>query len=210
MSNLEDLLASEIDDLYSQMYKCKTIHVRYSMHEEHKIFLIKQAVLSIYAQWEGFLKKVVSLYLQEINREELTFCALHDNYISYQTDQLVKFKSSKTNFQTITKISKDLYGMYQRRVVFNTKVNTESNANLKVTNSILKKLRINCLDDDYNDSLNKLLLFRNAIAHGDYAIPVVQKDIDDFSFLVQGLASDLIVNVIESYKGRVYLQGVGA
>ncbi len=191
--------------MHSKMYKCKTIHLRYSMLPEHKDFLIRQSVLGVYAEWEGFVKKSVSLYLQEINRERVSFSNLHDYYISYQTDNVAKFKSPKTKLETIAKLSRELFEMYKGPVVFSTAVNTESNANLKVVNSILKKLCLECLATNYESQLNKLLRFRHSIAHGDEGIPVKQKDVDSFTLLVQDLATDLALSINYGFQDKVYL-----
>lgn len=205
MSSLQSLLCCELDSLQNKMYKCKTVHLRYSMLPEHKYFLLRQSVLGIYAEWEGFVKKTIALYLQEINMKRLPFSSLHDYYISYQTDNVAKFKSPKTNFGVIAKVSRSLFEMYQEPVIFSTAVNTESNANLKVTNSILDKLCLKCLSSNYEGSLNKLLRFRNSIAHGDEGIPVSQGDIDSFTLLVQELATDLVLAINEGYENKVYL-----
>lgn len=205
MSNLESLLYCELDSLQNKMYKCKTVHLRYSMLPEHKYFLIRQSVLGVYAEWEGFIKKSIALYLQEINKERVPFSNLHDYYISYQTDNIAKFKSPKTDFGKIAKLSRNLYEMYQAPAIFSTGVNTESNANLKVTNSILRKLCLKCLGSKYDSPLNKLLKFRNSIAHGDEGIPVTQSDIDIFTILVQDLATDFALSVNEGFENKVYL-----
>lgn len=205
MTNLQSLLSCELDSLQNKMYKCKTVHLRYSMLPEHKNFLLRQSVLGIYAEWEGFIKKTISLYLQEINKRRLSFASLNDYYISYQTDNLADFKSPKTNFGTIAKLSKNLFEMYQSPVVFSTSVKTESNANLKIANSILDKLCLKCLDHRYEGPLNKLLKFRNSIAHGDEGIPVKQNDIDTFTLLIQDLATDLIISIDEGFENEVYL-----
>lgn len=205
MSNMQSLLCNELDTLQSKMCKCKTIHLRYSMHPEHKDFLIRQSILGIYAEWEGFIKKTIALYLQEINKENISFSILHDNYVSYQTDNIAKFKSPKTDFGTIVKLSRCLYEMYQGPVVFTTNVNTESNANLKVTNSILTKLCLKCLDAKYEGPLNKLLKFRNSIAHGDEGIPVNQGDVDRFTLLVQDIATDFMLSINDGFQNKVYL-----
>jgi hypothetical protein len=210
MTNLESLLLAEIDTLQSKMYKCKTIHLRYSMTSDHRDFLRRYSILGIYAEWEGFLKKSIALYLQEINRENLSFSALHENYISYQTDNFIKFKQAKTDFKRITKLSNDLYRMYQEPVIFDTSVNTESNANLSIANSILEKLCLEPLDESYQTPLNKLLRFRNAIAHGEEGIPVTQKDVDSFTLLVQNLAADIFLAISKGYQDKVYLVRSGS
>lgn len=206
MNNLESLLLAEIDTLQSKMYKCKTIHLRYSMTNDHIDFLRRYSILGIYAEWEGFLKKSITLYLQEINREKLSFSSLNENYISYQTDNFIKFKQPKTDFKKITKISNDLYKMYQEPVIFDTSVNTESNANLSIANSILEKLCLEPLDEkSYKIPLDRLLRFRNAIAHGEEGIPVTQKDVDSFTLLVQNLAIDIVSAISKGYQDKVYL-----
>lgn len=205
MSNLQSLLCYELDSLQNKMYKCKTVHLRYSMLPEHKYFLLRQSILGIYAEWEGFLKKTIALYLQELNKERIPFSSLHDYYISYQTDNVAQFKSPKTNFSTITKLSRNLFEMYQGHVVFSTGVSTESNANLKVTNSILDKLCLRNLSPSYEGSLNKLLKFRNSIAHGDEGIPVSQSDVDGFTLLVQDLATDFALSINDGFESKVYL-----
>ncbi len=186
------------------MYKCKTIHLRYSMSDDHKLFLMRQSVLGIYAAWEGFIKQSIAIYLQEINKDNLSYADLHESYLSYQTDNVARFKSPKTSHSTITKLSKSLYQMYLSKVVFNTAVNTESNANLRVVNNILNKLQLKKIDEVHDRSLNKLIRFRNSIAHGDEGIPIAQSDLDSFTILVQYLASELIVAIIEGYENKVY------
>lgn len=205
MSNLQDLLVAEMDALQEKMYKCKTIHLRYSMRGDHKEFLLKQSILGVYAEWEGFFKKALSLYLQEINKEEHSFGVLHENYVSYQTDQMVGFKNPKTNFGVIKKIARELYEMYQCTVVFSTKIDTGSNANLKIVNSSLEKLRLRLLDEAYDKPLNKLIRYRNSIAHGDEGIPVYQEDVDHFTLHIQEMASDLLVSIVDGYRDQVYL-----
>lgn len=204
MTNLEGLLSAEYDSLQTKMYMCKTIHFRYSMTDAHKSFLLRQSVLGVYAAWEGFVKKSISIYLQEINKCNLSYADLNESYLSYQTDNVVKFKSPKTEQSTIDKLSKSLYQMYLGSVFFNTSVNTESNANLKVANNILNKLQLKKIDIIYEHGLNKLLRFRNSIAHGDEGIPVAQTDLDEFTILVQDLASALITSIVDGFDRKVY------
>ncbi len=204
MGNLENLLLKEYELLQEKMYKCKTIHIRYDMKEDHVFFLLKLSVLGVYATWEGFLKKSIALYLQEINREKLAYSDLNEYYIAYQTDQIVKFKSSKTSFNVIRKTSAELHQMYQKDVVFSTNVNTESNANLKVANAILEKLRLSSLDSKFEKRLDRLLFFRNSIAHGDDGVPVEQNDLDSFTLLIQELASNIVTSIIDGFQKKVY------
>lgn len=207
MSNLEQLLLVEYDALQEKMYMCKTIYVRYNMNSKHSKFLRQQAVLSIYAAWEGFVKNSISLYLQAINKERVKCRDLHENYISYQADQIIAFHQAKTKFPTIKKITRELYEVFQKEARFNTQVNTKSNANLGITNSILEKLALPKLPKKFERKLNKLLLFRNSVAHGsDDGIVVSQDDVNDFSILVQELSSEIIERLIDGFCKKIYLR----
>lgn len=205
MSSLQELLSNSYDDLQVKMYKCKTIHLRYRLTEEHKEFLVRQSVLSIYSAWEGFIKSTLSLYLQELNKLKLTYDKLSENYLAYQTDNLCAFKSPKTSYELVKKISHQVYIMYKSEVIFNTNIATESNANLKITNGILEKLDLDKLDKSYETDLNRLLLFRNSVAHGDDGIKIEQKDVDCFTMLVQRISADLISSILSGFDKKVYL-----
>ena len=202
--NFEMILMAEYDALQELMCRCKTVHMRYKLTCEHKEFLLRQSILSIYAGWEGFVKKAIALYLQELNKMELTCIDLHDNYISYQSDLLVKFKNPRTDFDAVIKASTELIQLYQSVFVFNTQVNTESNETLKVVNSILAKLRLNVLDKKYESGIAKLLRFRNSMAHGDEGMPILQKDIDFFTLIVGDASSDLIVSIVYGLENKVF------
>ena len=94
--------------------------------------------------------------------------------------------------------------MYQKKVVFSTKIDTQSNANLEVTNSLLEKLRLTPLDDKFKEELNQLLRRRNIIAHGG-EVTIKQTDIGKFVALVQDMAFDLKDHLINGFKDKVYL-----
>ena len=76
---------------------------------------------------------------------------------------------------------------------------------MKVTNSILYKLKLKAIDNVYDQNLNKLLRVRNSIAHGDQGIPTAQLDLNNFTLLVQDIAAELIASVIDGYKSKVYV-----
>jgi len=178
------------------------------MTDKHKKFLTRQSVLSIYSAWEGFLKKSLQFYLQELNRLNLPYAEISDEYLAFQTDEICSFKNAKTNHETVKKISRRLFDMYNQTVSFETTINTESNANLKMTNALLKKLSLVTLSDQYDKELNKLLFFRNAMAHGDDGIRIEQADLENFSLLIHKLATDVSVSIVDGYSGHVYLKKI--
>lgn len=207
MNRLEESLCLLYDELQNSMFKCKTIHLRYKMKPEHIVFLQNQAVLTIYAKWEGFLKESLKTYLEEINSKNIKIHNLHEYYLAYQLDKIIEFKKPKTETKTIHKISAQLLNSLNSNcnVKIHTTVHTESNANLKITNNILKKLNLEPINQNHSKELDTLLLFRNRIAHGDYSIPVTQNELNIFTLLIQNISSELIISIISGYDNKVYL-----
>ncbi|VFN05511.1 MAG: hypothetical protein BECKG1743D_GA0114223_111132 [Candidatus Kentron sp. G] len=148
-ANLRDTLSHLQEHLQEKVSQAGTIHKQYNMTEKHRIFLVRQSVLSIYAAWEGFLKGTLESYLQELNKLALSHDELSEAYLAFQTDNICSFKSIKTNQKVIRKTSVRLLEMYRKNVYFSTKINTESNANLKVTNNLLNRLSLQELPDDH-------------------------------------------------------------
>lgn len=190
------------------MFKCKTIHLRYEMKPEHIEFLKKQSVLTIYAKWEGFLKDALTAYITKINTQKTNINEMHESYLAYHLDTLVDFKKPKTETKTIRKISMLLLQTltHEPSVNISTRINTGSNANLEVANNNLNKLNLPKLSHSYSVPLNKLLLFRNRMAHGDSTIPITQEDINTFTILIQNMSADLVVSITSGYEQKVYLR----
>nr|VFK50376.1 MAG: hypothetical protein BECKTUN1418E_GA0071001_100261 [Candidatus Kentron sp. TUN]VFK51549.1 MAG: hypothetical protein BECKTUN1418F_GA0071002_100259 [Candidatus Kentron sp. TUN]VFK55972.1 MAG: hypothetical protein BECKTUN1418D_GA0071000_10394 [Candidatus Kentron sp. TUN] len=208
MNNLEADLQDAFFRLERKLSHARTIPMRYEMMEEHRRFLIHQSVMSIYAAWEGFLKSALQLYLNALNKLGICYDELSDEYLAYQTDSICSFKNSKTNWKVIERISVRLLETYKGMVSFDTSINTESNANLKVTNGLLRKLSLEelSISKDHENLLDKLLRLRNSIAHGNDIIGVKQKNLDEFRLLVQNLAADFILSILDGFVNRVYLK----
>nr|VFJ59067.1 MAG: hypothetical protein BECKFW1821A_GA0114235_10883 [Candidatus Kentron sp. FW] len=206
MNNLEQELHGAFSRLEKKISQARTLHIRYEMMEEHRLFLIRQSVLSIYAAWEGFLKDSLQLYLRALNQLDICYDELSGEYLAYQTDKICAFKDSRKELRVIKEVSVQLLETYKGTVNFDTKINTESNANLAITNNLLRKLSLQGLSEKYQKALDKLLFFRNSIAHGEDTIPIEQKDLDMFGLLVQNISSDLTLSILDGSADRVYLK----
>ena len=200
---LEELLTTSLRNITV----AKTIHIHYHFSSLYKDYLMRQAIVSIYSCWEEFIKQSLSEYLRSLNLLQLNYQQLHPNYMAHQLDSVFNFKNPKTNFDKIVKKSSNFIQKFEGVVVFNTAINTESNANLTVTNKILKRFRLKLLDEKkYKKGLDALLQIRNSIAHGNYRISIEQSHIDDFSLLIQNLMDELGLRIIEASNKQVYLK----
>nr|VFJ66011.1 MAG: hypothetical protein BECKFM1743C_GA0114222_104095 [Candidatus Kentron sp. FM]VFJ66071.1 MAG: hypothetical protein BECKFM1743A_GA0114220_104001 [Candidatus Kentron sp. FM]VFK16058.1 MAG: hypothetical protein BECKFM1743B_GA0114221_104011 [Candidatus Kentron sp. FM] len=100
-ANLRDALSHLQEHLQEKVSQAGTIHKQYNMTEKHRIFLVHQSVLSIYAAWEGFLKGALESYLQELNKLALSHDELSEAYLAFQTDNRLYRKYSGKLFRSI-------------------------------------------------------------------------------------------------------------
>ncbi|MBK6345591.1 MAG: hypothetical protein IPF68_06580 [Bacteroidales bacterium] len=80
-------------------------------------------------------------------------------------------------------------------VTIKPSVPTESKGNFRVLNKILERFCIDRVPDYYDSKLNKLLLFRNKVAHGDNSISVNMTHVTEFISTVENLMLDVAINV---------------
>jgi hypothetical protein len=69
----------------------------------------------------------------------------------------------------------------------------------------LERFNINNIHPDNKAPLDKLLFFRNSIAHGENAITVERTDIDRFSLLIQNLMYEVLLLVEDCILNKRYL-----
>ena len=89
-------------------------------------------------------------------------------------------------------------------VTIKPSVPTESNVNFKVLNKILERFCIDKVPDHYDSKLNKLLLFRNKVAHGDNSISVNMTHVTEFISTVENLMLDVAINVEQNERVGTY------
>ncbi|MCP4696577.1 MAG: hypothetical protein GY862_06980 [Gammaproteobacteria bacterium] len=86
-----------------------------------------------------------------------------------------------------------------------SKFPTKSNVNLKVINNVLHRYSLKLLPGSpYKAQLNKLLKFRNNIAHGDNSIPVDRKNVIGFSLAINDLMVEIFLRIEEGYAKNTF------
>lgn len=191
-----DDIKSDIDWRMSELASLKTIPVRYSLANHHSELLTKYAVPSIYALWEGFVKKSFELYVGHINSLKLNSSDIHINLFthSFSTEDKLALENPRMSFAK----KKEFFEFYQNKLkgkfTIQQKIPTKSNVDYNVINEILERFNLSALPKQpYKKELNKLLLFRNSIAHGDTSILVTSDNLAEFSKLI----NDLMVEIFE-------------
>ncbi|GHT77614.1 hypothetical protein AGMMS50262_19090 [Bacteroidia bacterium] len=210
MSFIEEINI-DIDWRMSELASLKTIPLRYNLLPEHKGLLIKYAVPSIYALWEGFVKNTFGFYIKEINKLQIPINEVHIDLLTHTLSSHDKLclENPRINYKT----KKEFILLYQTTISqplrLTDKLPTKSNVNFDIINDILMRFNLKQLPkNEFNDRLNKLLNFRNKIAHGEKSISVKIEDIEIFSKLVNDLMVETLLRIESGYNSRTFLKTV--
>ena len=197
-------IVADIDWRVSELATIKTIPIKYSFDPYHKEIHFKYAVPAIYAIWEGFIKNSFTIYGTYINSLSIKRNEISLALLTHQLDTNCDFNNPRNNLETKQKLVALIDGMLTDIIVIKPGVPTESNVNFKVANKIFQRFCVNALPDSYEKGLDKLLRFRNMIAHGENSISVNSTHIQEFISLVENLMLDVVIQIENSDKNIRY------
>ncbi|PZO29569.1 MAG: hypothetical protein DCF13_05510 [Flavobacteriaceae bacterium] len=204
METFIDEIIADIDWRVSQLATLKSIPIRYSFSPEHKELQIKYTVPAIYAIWEGFVKSSFIIYSNHLNTLSIGRSEIAMPLLTHQLDSECDFNNPRINFDSKQRMVSLLDSLLTDIVTIKPSVPTESNVNFKVLNKILERFCIDKVSDDYEQKLNKLLLFRNKIAHGENSISVNLTHVTEFISTVENLMLDIAINVEQNERLGTY------
>lgn len=193
--------------------------------DEEKDNTRKVLIVMAYAYFEGFCKHALLIYADYINRQSLTVKqvkpCLAASATKHDFDLLHNPEHKPTEIRGI-KIAADarLYRLSRRTefmekyqtimnstVVIDDKVvDTESNLKSEVLKSLLYKLDLDyTIVDNYQNTLNKVLGIRNAIAHGEIRRPIEKTKYEDYKNDIIALMDIVKETINSSFRDKTYL-----
>lgn len=198
----------------SEISNIKTIPLRYRILESHKKTLTLYAIPSLYAIWEGYVKNVFQLLTSYLNKLGIQPSQVHINILTHAIENECKLGSERKHFDKKIDLVESTINLYNSTLSIKHGIPTESNINYKVINKVLERFNIKQLDTRYKKALDRLLLFRNKIAHGENSIKVTKEDVEEFSLLIENLMYDILLLLEEylekeEYKKRLVTTNIG-
>jgi len=216
MSFLEEKISREIKWRTDEIATLKFLPLHSYLSKEQKQILKKHTIPALYSLWEGFVKDAFAHYIKEINSQSIGFDEIAPELLAHSID--VHYLKNKDylneipkDFQKSIKRISNFVNDFKENIGRNTVVipltlPTESNINYEVVTKILLRFNLETLPKEpYERDLNKLLRYRNNIAHGDFSIPIEPQVIDEFSQLVIDLMSEVLLKIINGYINQTYL-----
>ena len=171
--------------------------------EYRKKIILKSIITLSYANWEGYIKYCVEQYLEYINKKNLLFNQLKNNFKQISLGKHFK-NNNKYNFEDI-KTQKKFYEFFmENNEVFkiNQKRMSENIGNLNY--DAIKKIlmQLGFPEDLYCNELGfideQLVKHRNNIAHGE------KKNEDDIDFeMIYGQIKVRLLNMMQLFHDKI-------
>lgn len=205
---IQNELLYEIDWRIEEIALIKTNHLSVNISQKRCEIIRKYAAVSIYALLEGFVVNALRIYIDEINRQHvgrnLLDIRIVNEHLQNCFDIHTQRKQSKAQIALVRKLE-DYYSAEHHYL--SKKVNTEANVNLKVINKLLFCYNLELIDDQkITNGLNKLLQYRNSIAHGETSINVDNEVICEFADIVTETMDLIYDNIMKGVEKQSYLR----
>ncbi|WP_368246513.1 MAE_28990/MAE_18760 family HEPN-like nuclease [Clostridium paraputrificum] len=206
--SLYESLEQEIEWRIFELAILKTNHLSSNLSELRKNIIRKYSVISIYALYEGFVVEAFNIYKEQINLLKIPPNKLNTRIITYFMDNKYKLYEERSNFEKREQLTRELENIFfSNNIELNVKINTESNVNIKVLNKLLYSFNLETVEDSrLKDKVNKLLKFRNSLAHGEVVLKVTDDLIYEFTDTVTVLMDLIAERILDGYKRRTYLR----
>jgi hypothetical protein len=167
--------------------------------------IIKYAIPIFYSNWEGFFVKSLIEYINFINSLVLGLDEVKDEILAHCLNDKYDIGISRNDFEQLKKHALDIrYFFQQSYFSLNSRISTKSNLSYKVANGVLDRLCLNNLPIIRQNELNKLLLFRNNIAHGECTVPCDNDIINEMSNIVINCMYDLFLIIEEGINNELF------
>ncbi|MDD1428064.1 MAE_28990/MAE_18760 family HEPN-like nuclease [Dolichospermum sp. ST_sed9] len=217
---LEQEIMSDIEERRELMSRLRLLYVRYGFSPRDEQLFLYHSIPIIYSIWEGFIQTAFKIYVQELNKLELTIDQVCDSIIIYHIEYTFpQFKQypDPNNFQDKVKFFNRLGMFYKTNpLIIRENISTESNVGFKVLNRILSNFNLDKIlnypepGSGYSlaNELDKFFLdTRNKVAHGETgSIVVKREDLERAIKLVDKLMDLVFDRIKTGFINRSYLK----
>lgn len=206
MNRFGEICQADIEWRTGQIAMIKKSTVLSSTTDDMREILRKYSVPALYAIWEGFVTFIFSEYVKVINDENIPVADIDQRIMTYHSFSVLNLSSPPTHTQQKEGFVLKMLKHFSDKVNLSTDISTDANVNYKSLSSIMHRYGLDPLPSEkYQDAMNKFLMFRNKIAHGDRAIAVDNDIISEFSELINDLMSDLFLTLENAIIERKYV-----
>lgn len=209
MITIKDKIDFEIEWVIKEITKLKLIPHRHSLSEEESVIYFKSIVPMLYAYLEGFIKKSFKIYIEFVNEKNLGYNEISNKLLVHKFEKkyncfMEKIENIDKKVNLINNIIKDINNM-DIKIFFNDK--KIQNINCDRLNKLFNEMNFKSINNKkINDGLNKLLQYRNGIAHGENSYKVTEELVMEFIDIIVSTMDEVSDIIVEGYNQENYLK----
>lgn len=209
MITIKDKIDFEIEWVIKEITKLKLIPHRHSLSKEESVIYFKSIVPMLYAYLEGFIKKSFKIYIEFVNEKNLGYNEISNKLLVHKFEKKYncfteKIENIDKKVNLINNIIKDINYM-DIKIFFNDK--KIQNINCDRLNKLFNEMNFKSINNKkINDGLNKLLQYRNGIAHGENSYKVTEELVMEFIDIIVSTMDEVSDIIVEGYNQENYLK----
>lgn len=168
----------------------------------------QMCVPAIYAHWEGFVVSALKLVVDYLNSQSLSYTSVIQEIIIFSNKDRFKYLSGNCNRTQRMRFLNEFFNEQSKGISIDSSLITaSSNLNFKQFSNMLEELGIVLTPNhlEQKSKLEKLVTYRNKIAHGENNILVSEADINEMVYCIMILIDETIVCIEKYLLNKDYL-----
>jgi len=211
---ISNLIEEHIQWRVTELALIKKIYLKLQTDEEKRFFL-QSSIPTIYAIWEGFVKKVLKSLLQFLDTKEISSDTISEELLVWSLNDKIKALRDSEDFKKKIKNSQLLIQQLGNEVKFSRfKIDTKSNLNDRVLKELCSNFGLFEIEEFFSNdeliTLRRLIEKRNTIAHGGQNALVIESldDVQEYIVLVTKLMDNWILLIDDFLENEKFLKPV--
>jgi len=211
---INNLIEEHIQWRVTELALIKKIYLKLQTGEEKRFFL-QSSIPTIYAIWEGFVKKILKSLLQFLDTKEISSENISEELLVWSLSDKIKALKDSEDFKKKIKNSQLLIQALGNEVRFSRfKIDTKSNLNDRVLKELCSNFGLFEIEEFFSNDeligLRQLIEKRNIIAHGGQNALVIESldDVQEYIVLVTNLMDNWILFIDDFLENEKYLKAV--
>ncbi|MEC4682067.1 MAG: MAE_28990/MAE_18760 family HEPN-like nuclease [Nitrospirota bacterium] len=208
----EDSVIRQIAECHERRTLALTQTLRVIAELKNTVFfqhVCSMAIPMLYAEWEGFIKEVLQLYLEYLQKRAIPQKDIRSEILAYAWSGSFRKLSSELTLSKKVELIKRFLDSLDKGLNFEKKeleIETKSNLRFKVLEDIAENL---CLDistiKEHEKKLDALVNRRNNIAHGGREQKISEEYIEENKSLIELIMDALESVLLDAIKSKKYL-----
>ncbi|WP_283789468.1 MAE_28990/MAE_18760 family HEPN-like nuclease (plasmid) [Bermanella sp. WJH001] len=169
----------------------------------------RMCIPMIYAHWEGYVVSSLRVLIGHLNKLQLSPKEVDTKLIVIGLGNTYNSLSGKQRFDQKVDFTNKFIGLFENAIKFKKEIDTKSNLNSKVLKELCDMFGFKFDSfENVSSDINRIVTFRNKIAHGENSILPDTDSIEKYISSV-AIATDILLQEIDNFlSNKTYLQKV--